>query len=92
LRKSGAFADLEAIDLGPHDQRGKNRTNGTEGDRVNIPTANGVYFSNGEYIALRDNSDTKWRLSRITANPDTSLTLTLIGVFDHQWEVMERIR
>jgi len=51
----------------------------------------GTYFTSGEFIALRDDESKLWRLSRVSVNQDTSLTLTLIGEYEHKWEVLEQI-
>jgi hypothetical protein len=38
----------------------------------------GQYFIKHPFIALRDEYHSSWRISRITINPDTSLTLTYV--------------
>jgi len=91
LRKSGNFADLEAIDLGSHDQRGGNRTNGTEGDRMSRTDGNGQYVLIGTYIAFRDTNETKWRLNRIESNIQKCMIFVLIGEFEHLWQIEEFI-
>lgn len=38
----------------------------------------GQYFVRGEFVAMRDEYHSSWRISKITINPDTSLTLTYL--------------
>lgn len=42
-------------------------------------TLNGFTWDN--YIALKAEDESYWRLSRVSFNPDTTLTLTLVDMF-----------
>lgn len=47
--------------------------NGTNGTNGTI----GSYFTVGKYIAIRDNSEVWWRVSKITINPNLYSSFTL---------------
>lgn len=52
----------------------------------------GVYVKLGDYIALRDNDERSWRLSRVVVGVNSTLHLELIGSYDHLWRAREYVQ
>lgn len=53
--------------------------------------SNGQYFTNGIFIAFRDEYDAFWRVSRIETNDGTNLTMTYIGTYTSKTQAMQNM-